>query len=1059
MQDGYDADDRVRPEGGELPDLRDQPDGCDGPEGGDGRRGAADGAGPLRREAELFRGLFRNMNAGVAVLRPVRDCPGVIPVVPEAASGAPPDTSPDAPPEECPDFVLLDINPAGERLSRLPRETSIGKPLSALLPAPVAATLREALARAWRSGIAEHLPSFLYSDEIRGCWRHYFISRADSGDLLLIYEDVTERYTALANLAAGEEKYRALVENTPDIVMRFGGDLRLTYVNPAVIPYLGLPEALTGREVTDLGLAPQVAEFWARQLRGVLESGRAVQTDYVFHGPSGRVLFDWRLVPERGADGGVASVLSLLRDVTRHRSTEHDFRTLFRKLITSFAVHEVLLNEAGCPVDYRFLAVNPAFETISGRRAEDVLGRTASELFGPQDPAWVEQLGRVALTGKPLHLEHYSRNMGKWLEMAVYRVRERQFAVIAADISERRNARRERRLSAARLAALHRLSRMDTAPERSIMRFALEQAVRLTGSELGYLALVDGGRVTADGVLWSHLMTEPATAGAAAATPGKSPVEGPWCEVARTGQPEIRNGDEPGPTGPTVQSGQPGPPPPGAPGPQPAHRVNGISLWRHLAVPVLEEGRLVAVAGVANKDQPYERADRRQLDLFMHGMWEHIARRRSMVSLRRAKDAAEAASRTKDEFLANMSHELRTPLNGVLGMLQLLDGPDLDDERRGYLRTAVESGHALLRIIDDLLDLSALGAGESGLREESFDPAAVLRQVADMVDVAARRRGLALGLIADALPGRVRGDAARLRQVLYNLAANGVKFTHQGGVDILACPVGGGKLLFSVRDTGIGIPQEKLAAVCEPFAQVDGSSTRRYQGAGLGLGIVRRLVTRMGGTMIMESEEGVGTSVHVCLPLPAVEEAANGLSGVNGAHAANGGGAGMPEGRNGAAALAGPAGAADGASSASPQSRAASRAAHEAASTALRVLVAEDDQINRLTVQRMLEREGHRAVCVENGADAVRAVGEADYDIIFMDIQMPGMDGTEAARRINDLARSTGRTRPTIVALTAHALRGDRERFLAAGMDDYIAKPLEREALRRVLGSLSPPVR
>uniref|UniRef100_B8DKD3 histidine kinase n=1 Tax=Nitratidesulfovibrio vulgaris (strain DSM 19637 / Miyazaki F) TaxID=883 RepID=B8DKD3_NITV9 len=995
-------------------------------------------AGPaeqLRRDAELFRGVFRNMNAGVMVLRPVR------------AHG-----------DDCADFTLLDINPAGERLSRLTRAESTGSLLSGLLPVPVAATLRQALARAWRSGIAEHLPSFLYSDKIRGCWRHYFISRADSGDLLLIYEDVTERYMALANLAAGEEKYRALVENTPDIVMRFGGDLRLSYVNAAVVPYLGPPEALMGRGVAELGLAPQVADFWARQLRGVLESGRPVQTDYVFHGPAGRVLFDWRLVPERGVDGGVSSVLSLLRDVTRQRSTEHDFRTLFRKLITSFAVHEVLLDAGGRPVDFRFLTVNPAFEAMAGRRAEDVLGRTASEVFGPQDSAWIAVLGRVALTGEPLHTERYSRNMGKWLEMTVYRVRERQFAIIAADITERRNARRERRLSAARLSALHRLSRMDAAPERSIMRFALEQAVRLTGSELGYLALVDGGRVPADGVLWSHLVMEPGRlaapsgalpeAGKDCGADGRATVAGPWSEVVRSGQPEIRNGASAGGAG---ASGLPGEP--GDSGAEPAHRVGGMSLWRHLAVPVLEEGRLVAVAGVANKDLPYERADRRQLELFMHGMWEHIARRRAMVSLRRAKDAAEAANRSKDEFLANMSHELRTPLNGVLGMLQLLDGPDLSDERRGYLRTAVESGHALLRIIDDLLDISALGAGGSGLRDEPFDPAAVLRQVAEMVDPAARRRGLALGLIADALPLRVRGDAARLRQVLYNLVANGVKFTHQGGVDILACPVGGDRLLFTVRDTGIGIPEEKLPVVCEPFAQVDGSSTRRYQGAGLGLGIVRRQVARMGGTMTMESEEGVGTSVHVCLPLPEVD-AANGTNGTNGVN-----GAGRANGVNGRAHDgAHRAGFASPASPASAESCAECRAVTEAAARelrALRVLVAEDDLINRLTVQRMLEREGHRAVCVENGADAVRAAGEADYDIILMDIQMPGMDGTEAARRINDLARSTGRTRPPIVALTAHALRGDRERFLESGMDDYIAKPLERDVLRRVLQRLS----
>ncbi|NHZ48162.1 ATP-binding protein, partial [Nitratidesulfovibrio liaohensis] len=323
---------------------------------------------------------------------------------------------------------------------------------------------------------------------------------------------------------------------------------------------------------------------------------------------------------------------------------------------------------------------------------------------------------------------------------------------------------------------------------------------------------------------------------------------------------------------------------------------------------------------------------------------------------------------------------------------------------------------------------------------------------------AARRRGLALGLIADALPRRVRGDAARLRQVLYNLAANGVKFTHQGGVDILACPVGGDRLLFTVRDTGIGIPEEKLAVVCEPFAQVDGSSTRRYQGAGLGLGIVRRLVARMGGTMTMESEEGVGTSVHVCLSLPKAD-AVNGTNGVNRVHGVNGmngadgmnGGDGMPHDGTPRAGSA---------PSVSPEACAECRAATAVASLelqalrALRVLVAEDDLINRLTVQRMLEREGHRAVCVENGADAVRAAGEAEYDLILMDIQMPEMDGTEAARRISDLAHSTGRARPPIVALTAHALRGDRERFLASGMDDYIAKPLERDVLRRVLQRL-----
>jgi signal transduction histidine kinase/CheY-like chemotaxis protein len=404
-----------------------------------------------------------------------------------------------------------------------------------------------------------------------------------------------------------------------------------------------------------------------------------------------------------------------------------------------------------------------------------------------------------------------------------------------------------------------------------------------------------------------------------------------------------------------------------------------------------------------------------------------VCRKRAEIELVEARDAAEAASRTKSEFLANVSHELRTPLNGMFGMLQLVRGTPLADEQQRWIDTALASGRNLLQVINDVLDLSKVEAGKIELMRAPFSLRGLIDSVRAMFEVAARDKSLTMAWsVDDALPDALAGDEGRIRQVLFNLVGNSLKFTDAGTISV-SCQPGEARapnedtgqeddsitLLFTVRDTGIGIPADKITSVFNAFEQVDGSSARRYQGAGLGLGIVKRFVELMGGEVRVESVEGEGTSISFTVrlglaPSERVEQAPD----------------------------------------ADPAPEDMGR---------LRLLLAEDDRINQLAARALLEREGFFVDVADSGEAVLAALAENDYDCILMDIQMPGMDGLEATRAIRSDERFRDKRGIPIIALTAHAMLGDRENFIAAGMNDYLSKPMEIDALRRavarVLGS------
>ena len=393
-------------------------------------------------------------------------------------------------------------------------------------------------------------------------------------------------------------------------------------------------------------------------------------------------------------------------------------------------------------------------------------------------------------------------------------------------------------------------------------------------------------------------------------------------------------------------------------------------------------------------------------------------RRQARLELEKAKEAAEAGNKAKGEFLANMSHELRTPLNGVLGMLQLMERDQrLSAEQKSLLGTAMESGRGLLTIINDILSFVQLEAGKMPISRDQVDLREIMDSICRAFRYEASAKGLALSAsVADTVPTTILSDAGRLRQILFNLLGNSMKFTDRGRVTVqaTALPLSSVPedriLLFTVSDTGIGIPDDKTSVIFEPFTQADSSLTRKYQGTGIGLGIVRLLVKLMGGSICLDSNLGQGTTIYFTIHC--------------------------------------------GWASPIPPSPRQSRPETAAPLAGLRVLVAEDDHVNMVTATRFLEHLGCKVLGAENGRQALELLAKHDFDLVILDIQMPEMNGMEAAMTIRSSHSLGEKAKIPILAMTAHAMPGDREQFLGAGMNGYIAKPMELRELQRTIQAM-----
>ncbi|WP_052507342.1 response regulator [Desulfonatronovibrio magnus] len=392
-------------------------------------------------------------------------------------------------------------------------------------------------------------------------------------------------------------------------------------------------------------------------------------------------------------------------------------------------------------------------------------------------------------------------------------------------------------------------------------------------------------------------------------------------------------------------------------------------------------------------------------------------RKKDQKALLKAKNEAEAASQAKGRFLDNMSHEIRTPINGMMGMLQLLQMGNLDEDQREYIELGIQSCTRLTRLLGDIMDVCRIGASRLSVHPVKFKLHEVLENTCQLFEFSARQKGISLTWsLDDNIPEHIIGDPIRLQQILSNLVDNALKFSSKGTVKVQAWAIPAKsdqkiRVLFIISDTGIGMDPEHLSRLFKPFTMVDDSLTRKHQGAGLGLSIVKSLAGLMSGSIAVDSEPGCGTDIYFN---PVFER-----------HDAQ-----------------------------DQKAEPCATQKIEESHAEKRVLVVDDEPINRIMMAHMLGRLGYNADEASDGKPALELILNNTYDAIFMDIQMPDMDGIEATRVIRNDPKFKDKSTTPIIAFTAHALAGDRERFLNEGMDDYIPKPVDKDKLVEALNRL-----
>jgi PAS domain S-box-containing protein len=776
--------------------------------------------------------------------------------------------------------------------------------------------------------------------------------------------DVTERKRTEEALRDSEERYRAVVESLGEGVMLQAatGEILSCNKSAAAIFGVGVDEAVGGSSTSrEWGTIHEDGSPFPGEDHPSMHTLRTGEpcTDVALgvRKPSGEI--SWILVNTRplfrSSEAKPYAVAISFRDFTERKRAEEALRKsegllrgLFDTMLSGVAVYDVR-NEGAKGSDYIVKDFNATSLKIEGKSKEEVVGKSLFDLRPAIDEyGLIPVFQKVWRTGVPetfpvaLYIdEHYTN----WYENRVFKLPTGEIVALYDDITERKQA------------------------EEALQKNH-EQFITVLNSIPADIYVADMNTFE---VLFANKHMED-NFGASL--------------VGRTCWEIFRNGSAPC-----------------------AHCTNDM-----LVDPEGNPTDVIAWEGqnpltgrwYINYDRAIRWTDGRLVRIQI--ATDITGRKQAEQEFVRAKEAAESASRSKSEFLANMSHEIRTPLNGVLGMLQVLQTTPLSANQTECLDTALNSGRSLIRVIGDILDLSKIESGKMEIRQEEVEVDVLMRSIQGAFMNEAAQKGLTVNYHIDMLPFSIVADSGRLRQIFFNLVGNAIKFTEQGEVNVRASlgemdtDSGGFGLFFEVSDTGLGIPKDKLEQIFEPFTQADGSHTREYGGSGLGLAIVTRLAGLMGGSVRIESEEGVGTTVLLKVPAEPVES---------------------------------------------------EKVVEQVPATApigffsaLKILLAEDDLSNQLVARRLLEKQGHAVTCVVTGKEALQAIVDDRFDLIFMDVQMPEMDGIEATMEIRKDERFN---ELPVIALTAHAMAGDKERFIEAGMDDYISKPIETEELAVVI--------
>lgn len=776
-----------------------------------------------------------------------------------------------------------------------------------------------------------------------------------------ILQDISERKLAEEKLLKSEENLSITLNSIGDGVLSTDIHGLIVRMNPVAEKLCGwnLAEA-TGKPLTEVFhiVNAETREKIANPVRKVLENGEVVglanHTALISKDGSEYQIAD-SAAPIKNKEGEISGVVLVFSDVTekyaaqKHiEESEEKFRLLITAMDQGMALHEIITDENGTPVDYVFLDINDKYTKLLGVTREMAIGRRIREVMPKVEQYWIDIFCKVALTGEPSYYENYLETTGKYYSTYSYSPKKNQFAVLVNDITERKQAEHD-----------------------------------LREKEVQYRNLANTGLA----LIWTSGPDKLCTY-----------FNEPWLEfTGRKLEQEIGNG--------------------WAEGVHPDDFDRCLNTYvtafdKH--VPFEMEYRMRHHSGeyrwILDMGTPNFNSNGEFIGYIGH-CFDISERKHIERDLIIAKEHAEESDRLKSAFLANMSHEIRTPMNGILGFAEILKEQDLTgEEQQNYIDIIQNSGKRMLNIINDIIDISKIEAGlmKMAIKETNINEQIKYIYTFFKPEVEAKGMKLSFQISLPAKEATIKTDREKLYAILTNLVKNAIKYTDEGSIEfgyILKTDTLPGELEFYIKDTGIGIPKERQEAIFERFIQADIEDNKARQGAGLGLTISKTYVEMLGGKIRVESQEGIGSTFYFTLPYNAVPEEIIVL----------------------------------------PKDFTFDKAKNQVKN--LKILIAEDDEVSGMLIEIALKMFGKSILKAQNGLEAVEiSRTNPDIDLILMDIQMPKMNGYEATRQIRQFNKEV-----IIIAQTACGLSGDREIALAAGCDDYIAKPVSKAELLAII--------
>ena len=812
--------------------------------------------------------------------------------------------------------------------------------------------------------------------------------------VLSIGRDVTDRNNAIEQLKLSEERFEKFFKSSPvpESIWRIDGKtFKLIDVNNA-----GLKES-EGRALNYVGMTAE--EVYSdrkdiiERLHFCVDKRRNLvyETEFTVRDIKRWIIFTYVYISDEMLLLHTEDITEQKRAQKELEESELKFRSLISEMDQGLAVHEPVFNEIGKMVNYRFLDFNESFEKQTGLKRNETIGKTLLEVMPDAENYLFEQYEKVVKKGVVAHFEQFSRALGRYYEIVAYRNRKNQFATVISDITERKKQIKELSLHNERLEVLTKILKHDFKDSKELLEYTINQAVNLTESESGFIFYYSEETRKFSLQAWSGNVENECHVGDSR-TGYTLESAGCWAEAVRKRKAIIINDYE------------------NFDGPKKGIPDGHFKLKRFLTAPVVVDGEIKAVVGVANKETDYEEKDVKQVTLLMDTLWKMVETKIHDEELLAAKDKAEESDRLKSAFLANMSHEIRTPMNGILGFVEMLKESRLSEAEKGdYIDIIEKSGKRMLNTLSELMDISRIESKLVEVVNAEINIGEQLQKLHKSFEPEASSKGLQLTLTGNQTVKNkiIQTDIEKFYAILANLIKNAIKYTDSGFVEF-GCKELASGVQFFVKDTGIGIDKDRQEAIFKHFVQEDNSLSKPYEGVGLGLSIASAYAEMLGGRIWLESEKGKGSVFWFELPQQGKTEKMK-----------------------------------------VDEEIVAVKSEDEVLKN-LTILVAEDDEVGRLYLQQLLEDKCQKVFYALNGKEAVEIYREnQDIDLILMDIKMPVMDGYSATIKIKAINHEA-----KVIAQTAYALSGDREKAFAAGCDDYVTKPLSKETLMSTIDKL-----